>query len=210
MQRFEQAMRAFRKHRMEQFAAAMGITETTRILDIGGTPFNWLLLDVRPRVTLLNMPRAQEPVSEPGFTSVAADGRRLPFRDQSFPIVFSNSVIEHVGTLGDQAQLAAEIRRVGVRYWVQTPNRWFPVEPHLLTPFLHFLPRAWQGAMARRWTLWDAVERPSPDRRAFLVEHYLNDIRLLGASELGRMFPDGRLIRERFLGLTKSLVMAKL
>lgn len=202
-------MRAFRKRRMEQFATAMGITASTRVLDVGGTPLNWRLLDVRPRVTLLNTPRAQEP-AEPGFEWVAANGCELPFRDRSFSIVFSNSVIEHVGSHEDQRRFAAEVRRVGIRYWVQTPNRWFPVEPHLLTPGLHFLPRQAQSALTRRWTVWDAVERPSPDRRAFYIEHYLNDIRLLDAAELARLFPDGRLWRERWLGLTKSLIVARL
>jgi hypothetical protein len=201
-------MRRFRQRRMRQFASVFGITEATRILDVGGTPMNWRLLDVRPRVTLLNMPRAGEHAA-PGFEAVSADGCQLPFRDRSFEIVFSNSVIEHVGSPSRQRRFADEIRRVGQRYWVQTPNRWFPVEPHLLTPFLHFLPGALQQRIARRWTLWGALERPSEDRRAFYIEHYLNDIRLFDASELARLFPDGRLLRERHLGMTKSLVMLK-
>lgn len=204
----DNVMRTLRKRRMERFAATFGVTATTRILDVGGTPVNWLLLDVRPRVTLLNMPPADNPVLE-GFQYVAADGRGLPFRDKSFQIVFSNSVIEHVGSPADQRQFADEIRRVGMQYWLQTPNRWFPIEQHLLTPGLHFLPRALQRQVARRWTVWDSVERPSPDRRQFYIEHYLRDIRLLDASELARLFPDGRLLRERHLGLTKSLIVAR-
>jgi hypothetical protein len=123
--------------------------------------------------------------------------------------VFSNSVIEHVGDAAQQRRFAGEVRRVGRRYWVQTPNRWFPLEPHLLTPFLHFLPHRWQQGLARRWTFWDLVERPSPDRRAFYIEHYLADIRLLGASELRKLFPDGWLIKERWCGITKSLIMVR-
>jgi SAM-dependent methyltransferase len=198
-------MRRFRRRRMREFAELFGVAESTRILDVGGTPANWLLLDVRPRVTLLNLPRAGERVV-PGFELVSADGCQLPFRDQSYDIVFSNSVIEHVGSTEKQARFAGEVRRVGRRFWVQTPNRRFPLEPHLLTPFLHYLPDAWQGPLARRWTVWDAVERPSPDRRAFYIEHYLNDIRLLGAAELGALFPGARILRERTLGVAKSLV----
>ena len=118
---------------MREFVARFGVSEETRILDVGGTPANWLLTDVRPRVTLLNMPRGQER-DEASFTFVSGDGCQLPFRDQSFEIVFSNSVIEHVGTPDQQRRFAHEIQRVGRRYWVQTPNRRFPVEPHLLTP----------------------------------------------------------------------------
>lgn len=190
---------------MRDFAAAFGIDESTSILDVGGTPANWLLLDFRPRVTLLNMPRAREEVW-PGFHLVAADGCALPFSNRSFDIVFSNSVIEHVGAAEEQRRFATEVQRVGRRYWVQTPNRWFPLEPHLLTPFLHYLPRAWQAPLARRWTVWDAVERPSSDRRAFYIEHYLRDIRLLDCAALAALFPRATIRRERTLGLTKSLI----
>ena len=76
-------------------------------------------------MTLLNMPRGQE-CGEPGFTFVSGDGCQLPFADQSFEIVFSNSVIEHVGTPAQQRRFADEVRRVGKRYWVQTPTAGFP------------------------------------------------------------------------------------
>ena len=198
-------MRRFRQRRMREFAALFNINESTRILDVGGTPANWLLLTVRPRVTLLNMPRARED-AWPGFQLIAADGCCLPFANHSFDIVFSNSVIEHVGAPEAQRRFAAEVQRVGRRYWVQTPDRGFPLEPHLLTPFLHYLPRSWQAPLARRWTVWDAVERPSADRRKFYIEHYLNDIRLLGAAEMGILFPGARIRHERTLGLSKSLI----
>src|SRR5580700_6944769 len=125
-------MRRFRARRMREFVSRFGVTEETRILDVGGTPVNWLLAGVRPRVTLLNMPRGQER-DEASFTFVSGDGCQLPFRDQSFEIIFSNSVIEHVGTPDQQRRFAQEIQRVGRRYWVQTPNRRFPVAQHLLT-----------------------------------------------------------------------------
>jgi hypothetical protein len=198
-------MRRFRQRRMREFAELFKITESSRILDVGGTPANWLLLDVRPQVTLLNMPRAREE-AWPGFELVAGDGCCLPFANRSFDIVFSNSVIEHVGAPEAQRRFAAEVQRVGRRYWVQTPDRGFPLEPHLLTPFLHYLPRSWQAPVARRWTVWDAVERPSADRRAFYIEHYLKDIRLLGAEEMAELFPGARIRRERTLGLSKSLI----
>jgi hypothetical protein len=190
---------------MRRFAREFDITNETRILDVGGTPFNWLLLDVRPRVTIMNMPRARE-AFDARFTLIYADGRQLPFGDRSFDIVFSNSVIEHVGDPESQRRFAQEIARVGRAYWVQTPNRWFPIEPHLLTPFLHFLPAAWQRRIARRFTIWALLERPSPDRWEFYIEHYLGDIRLLGAGELRALFPDAVLKRERLCGWTKALI----
>ena len=190
---------------MERFAQEFGITKDTRVLDIGGTPDCWELLPVRPRLVLLNTPRAGEELAS-AAEWVAGDGRTLPFRDQSFDVVFSNSVIEHVGDAESQRRFAREVMRVGRAWWVETPNRWFPVEQHLLTPFVHWLPKTWQRAMVLRWTVWQTLARVSEDRRRFYVEHYLRDVRLLGAGELREMFPQARVIRERVCGVTKSLV----
>lgn len=195
----------FRRRRMDRFVRAFRITSQTRILDIGGTPECWELIAERPRVTLLNTPRAKADL-EGAAAWVAGDGRALPFRDGAFDIVFSNSVIEHVGDASSQARFAGEVARVGRSYWVQTPNRWFPVEQHLLTPIVHWLPRPWQRAIVPRFTVWSAVTPVTPDRRGFYLEHYLSDVRLLSAGELARLFPGARLVRERFLGWTKSLI----
>src|SRR5262249_16452869 len=126
--------------------------------------------------------------------------------DQSFDIVFSNSVIEHVGDAKSQQDFAREVTRVGRAFWVQTPNRWFPVEQHLLTPFLHWLPKSWQRVLAPRATVSALLTRTTPDPRRFYFEHYLNDVRLLGPAEFSTLFPGARVVRERFLGITKSLI----
>ena len=195
----------FRRRRMHRFAHEFGITATTSVLDIGGTPECWDLLEVRPRVTLLNTPRAKDDLG--GASSwVAGDGRALPFRDASFDIVFSNSVIEHVGNRESQQRFAREVARVGRKFWVQTPNRWFPVEQHLLTPFIHWLPRAWQRAIVPWCNFWRLLVPVTPDRRKFYIDHYLSDVRLLSAGDVSGLFPGARVIRERFCGWTKSLV----
>jgi hypothetical protein len=200
--------RYFRRRRMARFAREFALTPRTRVLDVGGAPDTWRLVAQAPRVILLNMPRTRDEMA--GAESwVAGDGRRLPFRDGAFDVVFSNSVIEHVGDAASQRQFAREVARVGRGYWVQTPNRWFPVESHLLTPFIHWLPRSWQRALVPRFTVWGALARVSADRRAFYLEHYLRDVRLLGWSEMRTLFPDARVIRERACGLTKSLVAVK-
>jgi SAM-dependent methyltransferase len=195
----------FRRKRMLRFAAELGITRRTRVLDIGGTPDYWDMLPARPRLVLLNTPRAKQDLA--GAASwVAGDGRRLPFRDGAFDVVFSNSVIEHVGDAASQQRFAGEVARVGRAYWVQTPNRWFPVEQHLLTPFVHWLPKAWQRAIVTRFNIWRMLTRPSADRRAYYVEHYLRDVRLLSCGEMRALFPGALVLRERFWGWTKSLV----
>ena len=190
---------------MRRFVRELGITAETRVLDVGGTPDTWERLAAPPKVTLLNTPRTKGELAGAAWW-VAGDGRALPFRDAAFDVVFSNSVIEHVGDAASQRRFAAEITRVGRAYWVQTPNRWFPVEQHLLTPFVHWLPKRWQRWIVPRFTVWSALVRPSADRRAFYVEHYLNEVRLLSAREFASLFPGARLVRERVLGWTKSLV----
>jgi Methyltransferase domain len=197
--------RRFRRRRMLRFVRECHITADTRILDIGGTPDNWELSPVQPRLVLLNMPRARAALAG-AAQWVAGDGRCLPFRDAAFDVVFSNSVIEHVGDASSQQCFAREVARVGRAFWVQTPNRWFPVEQHLLTPFVHWLPKRWQRTIVSRFTVWGVLTHPTADRRDFYVEHFLVDIRLLGFRELQGLFPAARIIRERFLGLTKSLI----
>jgi hypothetical protein len=75
---------------------------------------------------------------------------------------------------------------------------------------VHWLPKSWQAAIVRRGTVWSALTRPSPDRRDFYIDHFLRDIRLLGMGELQRLFPGARILRERFLGVTKSLIACRL
>jgi ubiquinone/menaquinone biosynthesis C-methylase UbiE len=193
---------------MRRFARELHITAETRVLDVGGTPETWDMLPARPRVTLLNTPRTKADLAG-GPCWVAGDGRMLPFRNAAFDVVFSNSVIEHVGNAESQRRFAREVARVGRAYWVQTPNRWFPVEQHLLTPLVHWLPKHWQRFIVPRFTVWNALVRPSPDRRAFYLAHYLEDVRLLSAAEFAALFPDARLIRERLCGWTKSLVAVR-
>jgi hypothetical protein len=192
-------IRRFRRERMGLFQRTFSLTPQTRILDVGGTALNWSLIAARPQITLLNLPTD-------GEADVVGDGCHLPFRDASFDIVFSNSVIEHISSPEDQQQFADEIRRTGRAYWVQTPDRRFPVEPHLVTPFLHWLPKPVRVAVARRFTFWALMERPSRDRWEFYIRHCSEEVRLLNAHQLQAMFPEATILRERFLGMSKSLI----
>jgi ubiquinone/menaquinone biosynthesis C-methylase UbiE len=87
-------------------------------------------------------------IEEKGLEHVkceVADGCSLPFPDHSFDWVFSNAVIEHVGGLYRQQRFAEEIRRVARKgYFVATPDRYFPIDPHTLLPFYQFLSPKWQ------------------------------------------------------------------
>jgi SAM-dependent methyltransferase len=202
--------KSFRKKRMRKFGIVFSTLPRARILDVGGTPEIWALtpLPEAARVVLLNMPRADESRESAiaGLEYVHGDGCRLPFADQCFDIVFSNSVIEHVGNAAAQAEFAREVARVGRGYWVQTPNRYFPIETHLLTPMVHLLPQRWRAFIVRRFTVWQWIHRPAADQKRFYIEHFVSDIRLLTAEDMRRLFPDAVIVRERFLLLTKSLI----
>jgi SAM-dependent methyltransferase len=151
-------------------------------------------------VTIVNL---EPPANHEGpFDWVIADARRLPFRDNAFDVAFSNSVIEHISGPGDREAFAAEIVRVGRRYYIQTPSRWFPVEPHLMTPLIHYLPRRIQRKLLRNFTVWGVLVRPTPEG----CDAFLRDIRLMTAGELRRLFPAAEIWRERTLGLVKSLI----
>lgn len=76
-----------------------------------------------------------------GRPTVRGDARDLPFPDRSFDYVVSNAVIEHVGGPEGARRMIAESRRVArIGYLHTTPNRWFPIEPHLMLPLIHWLP----------------------------------------------------------------------
>lgn len=185
---------------MELLASSFGLTGKTRIIDLGGSPETWRALKVRPRVTVVNLDSVclgREP------DSVVADALACPFPDKSFDVVFSNSLIEHLGTEYRQKAFAGEVRRLTRDgYFVQTPSKWFPIEPHYLAPFIQFVPKRIRPTIIRWLTPWGLLTRATPERCVRVCE----EVRLLDAEELQRLFPDAEIVRERFLGLTKSLI----
>lgn len=196
-----------RKRRFAFFLSLLStVPRPIRILDVGGTQEFWDMMgwdalgDVR--VTLLNL--AAPPVNAANFESVAGDARDLSrYPDASFDVVFSNSVIEHLGpNFADQRRMAAEIARVGKRYFVQTPNRYFPLEPHFLTPGFQFLPldlRVWLvSSFNVGWY------KRIPDKAQARRE--VESISLLSRDDVRRLFPGGCIYAEKFAGLTKSFV----
>jgi hypothetical protein len=108
----------------------------------------------------------------PAVRVVRADGRELPFEDGAFDIGFSNAVVEHVaGGREGQRRFIAELCRVARQVFVTTPNRWFPLDPHTLLPFTHWLP-------------------PGPARERVLRARGFDDVLdPLGPRELAGLFP---------------------
>lgn len=196
----------FRTKRMDAFVTLFSPAPTVEVLDIGGRPGIWKLIPNhhRPHLTLLNTQR-NPPDPDLDASEIVGDGCHLPFKDGSFDIVFSNSTIEHVGDHQRQQQFAQEVRRVGRSYYVQTPNKWFPIEPHYMTPLIHFVPPWLRARLLRRGTVWGWIANPSAERCRASVD----EIRLLSENDLRRMFPDARIERERLFGLTKSLIAVR-
>lgn len=190
----------FRRRRMALFLERFRPQAGMRILDVGGFPAFWQAADVPAHVTSLNLQPAEVPAEiRHRCTAIAGDGTNLPYADGEFDIVFSNSVIEHLGTWEMQQKFSREVRRVGRRYWVQTPAREFPMEPHLIAPFFHWLPRGLQRGIAR-YTPWGLMTKPTPAQ----VESLLAELRLLNEREMRELFPDGEILREKAAGMTKS------
>jgi len=154
-------------------------------------------------ITLFNL--VYPPMDAPAprrFTCHLGDGRKMPYADQSFDVAYSNSVIEHLRSFEDQKQFAREIRRVGRQVFVQTPNRWFFIEPHFIAPFVHFLPRRMARPLVRICSLRGLIRRGDNVE----IKTLFDELRLLTYRELRELFPDCEIHRERWLGMTKSFI----
>jgi len=200
---FSNRARTRRFQRFEALAATL--PRPLRILDVGGTNEFWENRGWAGRndvqIASLNL-EAQEQKHE-NIKSLAGDATDLrQFSDGSFDIVFSNSVIEHLFTLEQQRRMAAEVQRVGKSFWVQTPNYWFPMEPHFHIPGWQWIPLDMRVSIIRRWRCGWRGPCPDPVRARELVR----EVRLMSGRELRSMFPKATLLPERFCGLVKSWI----
>jgi Methyltransferase domain len=184
------------------------------ILDVGGTERYWgifpadFLLSNKVRITLSN--RTEDVAVEAGarsdiFDPQAADGCDLPYRDNQFDICHSNSVIEHVGNWGRKSAFAREVVRVAPRYWHQTPNFWFPFEPHYGFPIFHWLPEPMRLAISLRRKLGWWPKAIDVDAGMFII----GNATLLDSRMFRYLFPNATIKREKVLGLTKSFIAVK-
>lgn len=158
---------------------------SARIVDVGCGTLGLRALEPDRNITGVDR------VKRPGYPGpfVRADVLAgLPFADGEFDLAYCSSVIEHVEP-SDRARFAAEVSRVARGVFVQTPAFGFPVEPHALLPFAHWLP---VGARRRYWQLGAAGA--------------WEDIRLLRRGELAALFPGAQIKAERFGPVAKSWV----
>jgi hypothetical protein len=172
-----------------------------RVLDLGGTTIWWRRAPVQPRsVTVINLYEPGE--SMEWLHPIRGDACEAPklVRDEQFDLVFSNSLIEHLGGHGSRVRFAEAVRSLAPRYAVQTPYRYFPIEPHWLFPGMQFLPLTLQSWLAPRWPLGHTYQWPS--ERALDEVMYTE---LLSASNFRTYFPDARIEWERIVGFPKSM-----
>lgn len=178
-----------------------------RVLDLGGVPQSWRLAPVRPaQVVTVNLDPAIMSAEEPGVTAVVGDACALPekLRAERFDLVYSNSLLEHVGGHAKRLRLAETVRMMSERHWTQTPYRYFPIEPHWIFPGFQFLPMRARAEVSRRW--------PFGHIRSTGLEPAVDDVawvELLGITEMRRYFPDSEIWPERIAGLPKSLVAVR-
>jgi len=211
---------ACRNRRARLFLDRFRPSATDEIIDLGGGKGGYLagILPYRGNVTIADIDPAVLKIAADtyGFNTVCLDGSAtFPIADREYDVVFCSSVIEHitgpreiifdilyskqfaVSAREAQANFAAEIRRIGKRYFVQTPYKYFPVEPHSFLPFfIVWLPRRWQIKLL-----------------AFTGRHWIKqvqaDFRLLTIKQMRELFPDAEILLERYCGLVKSIVAIK-
>ena len=188
-----------RKWRAARMAAMVRLVKPpggARIIDLGGTEYNWRLFDHDFHVTLVNLPGTGSPVSDSSrFYRVEGSACDLEgiFNNQSFDVCFSNSTIEHVGDEDCQAKFAREAVRLAPAYWIQTPSDRCPVEVHTGLPLYWQLPGFVKSRLHLKW------RRKLPAWYAMIEQ-----TRVLSRRRMLELFPSANIYVERRLGLEKS------
>ena len=193
----------FRSRRFSFFLKKMNnIRKPVNILDVGGKISFWENRGITGnndfKITILNL--NIEKVTYSNIKYVVGDALNLSnYEDESFDVVHSNSVIEHLHSFDNQKKMASEVQRVGKKHIVQTPNKLFFIEPHYLLPFFQFLPKKYRYIILTKTNLsrlkkWDKK----------FAKQYLNEIRLLSLWEMKKIFPNSKIYFEKFLGMNKS------
>jgi 2-polyprenyl-3-methyl-5-hydroxy-6-metoxy-1,4-benzoquinol methylase len=192
------SVQRWRHRRYELFCELCAVRSDDRIVDLGagsGAALERFNI-VNPIVAVDLNPRPGGWLAQENVSVVQADATKLPFADGEFDVAFSNSVIEHIPPAAQPA-FAAEVRRVAGRYFVQTPNKYFPIEPHYQLPLFQFMPRSLRKRLNQRFNL------------GWQPKGHWEEITLLTPKSLRNLFPDAEIRRERLFGLTKSLIAVR-
>lgn len=204
-----QRMQFFENFFEEQFDDKIRSGQKIDVIDIGGTYDFWKAMNFKYfdecNVTLVNLKYIEVPDGITNVTSVEGDACNLErFSDNSFDIAFSNSCIEHIGKYPEWEMMANEMQRVsgGVIY-LQTPNRYFPIEPHFLFPLFQFFPIKLRAFLICHFQLGFWTQGKDWDDSMKIAD----EIHLLTYKDLKQLFPWGVIKREKVLFLTKSFMV---
>jgi len=189
----------WRAKRAIKFEQLIGPQSNEVVLDVGGFPRTWTIRpQLTKRIDCMNIhPVDWDETLLPDYriTTSVGDGCQLEHPDGAYDILFSNSVIEHVGDWEHQRAFAHEARRVGKKLWIQTPAFGCPVEPHYLAPFVHWLPVAIRRRILRWLTPWGWLTKPTQET----VDETIAFTRLLTKKQVKELFPDCAIMTERLL-----------
>ncbi len=195
-----------RRRRWADLTARFPRLSEMSVIDLGGDARSWEAAPLKPRhLMLLNT--FDQPVSESWMEVVVGDACDLParVRAQHFDLVYSNSVLEHVGGFARRCAFAEAARGLGEHLWVQTPYRYFPLEPHWLFPFFQLLPLALRAQLTLRWPIGNYGRLRDYEQAV----RWAASVELLTATELAYQFPHAEIQRERVGGITKSLIAVR-
>lgn len=188
----------WRSRRMEAFLSRMQPQKGAEILDIGGTPELWEMIDLELDVTLLNLSQVCHQFSgstKRVYSVIEADATdTIAFRDRTFDIVFSNSVIEHLGDEFKQTAFVQNVYRLAPQYWIQTPSIWFPIEAHCNLPLWWFYPQELKQVWLNRWQ----------DRGRKFLWKQMQETQVFTLAKFKTLLPDSAVYVERFAGFPKS------
>jgi hypothetical protein len=173
------------------------------VIDLGGRIPTWQRAPVRPKhVHVVNMEPSRTDIPDWAEFDLG-DACALPAQiaGRRYDLVFANSVIEHVGGHERRERFADSVHQLSDAHWVQTPYRYFPIEPHWMAPGMQFMPVAARTQLARQWPLsyGRGKSRDTALRTVLGVE-------LLDRTQFRYYFPDSLMRTETILGVPKSLI----
>jgi ubiquinone/menaquinone biosynthesis C-methylase UbiE len=178
-----------------------------KLLDLGGTFNYWKQMGMAGKeeleITLLNTEPQQ---TEGNIKFILQDAENLSnFKDREFDVVYSNSLIEHITMSQKQHKIASEIKRISKAYFIQTPNYYFPFEPHFLFPCFQFLPHGLKIWLVKHLPLgWFPKAKTNHE-----ASEIIKSVRLLKPKEFSAFFPDAKIFKEKICFLSKSLTAMK-
>jgi hypothetical protein len=193
----------FRSQRWSMLASAFPDIQSMSVIDLGGRADAWRWAPVRPgHVHVVNL-ETPDP-SPPEWMEVdQGNACELPstIRSRRYDLVFSNSVLEHVGGHRQRVAFAESVHALSDRHWVQTPYRYFPIEPHWLFPWFQHLPVALRILISQHWPL---LHTPSKEYSA--AAQAVLSVELLSKTEMKYYFPGSTIVSERIGPVSKSLI----